>query len=47
MNIISIAFWLLLGLLFLGVPVTPYHEIIVGILALVIGISQLVSELRR
>jgi hypothetical protein len=47
MNWISIAFWILLGLWFLGVGSIPYQEIIIGILALIIGIIALVGEIKR
>lgn len=46
MNFISIAFWILLGLWFLKINF-PYHAIILGVLALIIGISALLAEIRR
>jgi uncharacterized membrane protein len=42
MKWVSIAFWLLLGLFFLGISF-PYLEIIIGILAIIIALSQLDS----
>ena len=46
MNIISILFYVLLGLLFLGVTF-QYQEIIIGICALVIGIAQAIPLVQR
>lgn len=40
MKWVTIVFWVLLGLFFLGVSV-PFLEIVLGILALVIAVSQL------
>lgn len=47
MQWILIAFWILLGLLFTGFFTLPQHELITGILALIIGIVQLVEAVRR
>lgn len=47
MNWISIAFWILLGLLLTGFFTFQYHELITGLLALIIGIVALANELRR
>jgi hypothetical protein len=46
MNIISIVFWILLGLFFLGVTF-QYQELIIGICALVIGIAQAIPLFNR
>jgi hypothetical protein len=46
MIIFQIVFWILLGLLYLGIGF-PYHELIIGICALVIGIVMLAGELRH
>jgi len=46
MQIFQIIFWILIGLLYLGVHF-PYQEILIGICALVIGIMQLVEFLRK
>lgn len=45
MNIIHIIFWILIGLLYLGVTF-QYQSIIIGICALVIGISLLIAALK-
>lgn len=42
MNIISIIFWIAIGLLYLGVTF-QYQEILIGLCALVIGIAALVG----
>ena len=47
MNWIYIAFWLLLGLLYTGFLSFQYHELIVGLLALIIGVVLLANELRK
>jgi len=44
---LSIAFYIMLGLLLTGFFTLPQHELITGILALIIGIVQLVESLRR
>lgn len=46
MKWIIIAFWILFGLLLTGFASIPQHELITGILALVIGIVMLFDELR-
>ena len=45
MEWISIAFWIILGLFFLGVNF-QYQELILGILALVIGVVALANRVR-
>lgn len=46
MIIIEILFWILLGLLYLGVGIFPFQEVVIGVCALVIGIEKLVTWLR-
>jgi hypothetical protein len=46
MEIISIIFYIVIGLFFLGV-MFPYQEIVIGLCALVIGVVQLIGLLRR
>ena len=43
---ISIIFWILLGLEYVGVHV-PYQEIVIGICALIIGVVALIGEIKR
>ena len=45
MEFVSIAFWIILGLWFLGI-MFPYMPIILGVLALIIGIVALANRLR-
>lgn len=45
-QIISIAFWLSLGLLYLGFTF-QYQELLIGICALIIGIVQLVNLIQH
>jgi len=47
MQWISIAFWILLGLLLTGFFSFPQHELITGILALIIGVIGLVEQVRK
>jgi hypothetical protein len=46
MNIVSILFWLLIGVFFIWGALFQYHEIAIGVCALLIGISQLVATLK-
>ena len=46
MKWITIAFWILFGLLLTGFASIPPHEMIVGILALIIGLVMLFEELK-
>lgn len=46
MNIISILFWILIGVFFVWGVRFQYHEVIIGICALVIGIMQLIAALK-
>jgi len=45
-EIIQIVFYIAIGLLYLGVHF-PFQELLIGLCALAIGISQIVSLLRR
>lgn len=47
MEWIEIAFYILLGLLFTGFASIPYHELIVGILALIIGLVMLFNKVEQ
>jgi len=47
MDIVSIIFWIGFGLLLVFGALFPYHEVIVGLCALIIGIVQLVGLLRK
>lgn len=47
MQWISIAFWILLGLLLTGFFTFPHHELITGILALIMGVVALVEAVRK
>jgi len=46
MDVISIIFWIAIGLLYLGVTF-PYQEILIGLCALIIGFVALIGLLRR
>lgn len=45
MLILEIFFWMLIGLLYLGVPF-PLQEVLIGVSALVIGIWKLLELFR-
>jgi hypothetical protein len=47
MNWLNIAFYILLGLWFLGLLTFPQMEVVIGIIALVIGIVGLANEVRK
>ena len=47
MDVISIIFWIGFGLLILMGELFQYHEVLVGLCALIIGIAQLVGLFRR
>lgn len=47
MNWVRIAFYILLGLLLTGFFTFQYHELITGLLALIIGVVSLVESVRR
>jgi hypothetical protein len=47
MNIITIIFWIGLGILYTFGALFSVHELLVGLCALVIGIAQLINETRR
>ena len=44
--IITIIFWIAIGLLYLGVHF-QFQELLIGLCALVIGISQIVSLIKK
>ena len=46
MDVISVIFWIVLGLLYLGVTF-PYQEVLIGLCALIIGIMGLITLFRR
>jgi uncharacterized membrane protein len=46
MNILSIIFWIAIGLLYLGFTF-QYQEILIGLCALIIGIVELIGLVRR
>lgn len=47
MNWVTIAFYILLGLFLTGLFTFQYHELITGILAIIIGVVMLANELRK
>jgi len=46
MQFVQILFWLLIGLLYLGIHF-QYQELLIGLCALAIGVVQLAELLRR
>jgi hypothetical protein len=46
MEILSIIFWIAIGLLYLGFTF-QYQEVLIGLCALVIGVVQLIGLFRR
>jgi hypothetical protein len=46
MEILSIVFWIAIGLLYLGFTF-QYQEVLIGLCALVIGVVQLIGLFRR
>ena len=46
MDIISIIFWIAIGLLYLGVTF-QFQEILIGLCALIIGVVQLIGLFRK
>jgi uncharacterized membrane protein len=46
MHILSIIFWIAIGLLYLGFTF-QYQEILIGLCALIIGIVELIGLVRR
>ena len=47
MDILSIIFWLGFGVLLVFGPMFQYHEILVGLCAIIIGAVQLIGLFRK